>query len=122
MVVVAVLGGALAACVGGNPPCLRTVMCGPCPPPITVQIAAPAGRPTPAIEIRGIEAVCGEDGMGITCSVGAEQSSYAFEIVAQGYQTIQVSHELRGSDCGGACCCCGYEPVILHFELVPLSP
>lgn len=75
------------------------------------------------VEIRGVEASCWEDltVTGISCEVAAEQSSYVFQIVAEGYQTIDVSHELLRGDCGGACCCCGYTPAILPFTLVPVT-
>lgn len=75
----------------------------------------------PPIELRGVQADCGGNSAGTGCTISTAQDVYEFDIVAPGYETIRVRHDLQETRCGGACCCCGYEPSTLVFTLVPVA-
>ncbi|QSQ26819.1 hypothetical protein JY651_18705 [Pyxidicoccus parkwayensis] len=104
-----------------NPPADRScegVLCGPCPPAITVRVTGASGTPTPDATLSGIDASCGADGSVTVCSTHVHApGDYTFEVRAPGYRTVALEVTVPEVLVVGACCNCGYDARVVDVTL-----
>ncbi len=104
-----------------GPPAERScegILCGPCPPAITVRITGGASDPTPGAVLAGIDSYCGTDASATVCSPNVyAPGDYAFEVRAAGYKPVSLEVTVPEVLVVGACCNCGYEARVVDVTL-----
>ncbi|MFP2912517.1 hypothetical protein ACLESD_47370 [Pyxidicoccus sp. 3LFB2] len=104
-----------------GPPAERScegVLCGPCPPAITVRVTGGAGAPAPEAVLAGIDGHCGAASSATECTPDVfAPGDYAFELRATGYKPASVQVTVPEVLVVGACCNCGYEARVLDVTL-----
>lgn len=115
--IAAAFAATLASSCGLFDPCAG-VECELCAPPLSITIESPSG-PMPQVEIRGVTMECVAGQAAAQCTTSAAQDVYEFEIIADGYETIHVRHEVSRPPPDRACCCCCDSAARLSFQLQP---
>ena len=97
------------------------VLCGPCPPPLSIEVRDPNGQGISGVTITGEQGSCSEPTANLTScqldpTVGA--GTHTFEIGAPGFQTQEITETVEVSNSGG-CCSCGYDPKTIQVTLEP---
>jgi hypothetical protein len=94
------------------------VLCGPCPPAITVRVTGGASDPTPEVVLSGVEGTCGADASATVCTPNIHApGDHAFELRAEGYRPTTVHVTVPEMLVVGACCNCGYESKVVDVTL-----
>lgn len=94
------------------------VVCGPCPPAITVRVTGADDNPMPEATLYGIDGSCGPDGAVTVCSTNVHApGDYKFQVQAPGYQPASLEVMVPEMLVVGACCNCGYDAMVANVTL-----
>lgn len=100
------------------------VLCGPCPPMLTIRVTSTDGSALTGVSTTRPEVTCAEDGVGgWSCSLQGEPDvspgdTVELDVSATGYQPQHVAVTIPPDD-GGGCCSCGYQPQNVSVKLAP---
>jgi hypothetical protein len=103
------LCGSLALAAGGCGLC-GDVVCGACPPALTLKVSdAAAGGPITGLSVSGVAADCEPRAdLGYTlCEAQVAPGTYEISLQATGYLAQTISMVIN-DDSGESCCSCGY--------------
>jgi hypothetical protein len=95
------------------------VLCGPCPPALTLRVTGASGQPAPEVTLGAGQGSCASDGSVATCNPSQNRAGrYELDLQAPGYRPVHLVEEVAAEARTG-CCSCGYVGRVVNVQLVP---
>jgi hypothetical protein len=109
----------LSACGPWTQDECATVLCGPCPPALSLRVSGAPGQPAPEVTLGTGQGSCSQDGNVTSCNLSKNgPGRYELDLQAPGYRPVHLVEDVAAEERTG-CCSCGYVGRVVNVQLVP---